>query len=150
MLQGMRALVKDKYRIALEIGANIGNHSIFLSALMLLPPLSQCPITAYYSKPICFFNQTQNITLIEKTLSNSSTKMGIDKGSSRNTNNAISELSKKDEDAISQILVDVAVDDEVIKALNLKRRINLIKIDVEGRDSFMVEGLRKKLVLNSR
>ncbi len=76
--------------------------------------------------------------------------MGIDKGSSRNTNNAISELSKKDEDAISQILVDVAVDDEVIKALNLKRRINLIKIDVEGRDSFMVEGLRKKLVLNSR
>ncbi len=74
--------------------------------------------------------------------------MGIDKGNSRNTNNTISVLSKKDEDAINQIMIDVAVGDEVIEALNLKQRISLIKIDAEGHEPFVVEGLRKTISAN--
>jgi hypothetical protein len=71
--------------------------------------------------------------------------MGIDKGNSRNTNNTISELSKKDEDATNQIMIDVMVGDEVIEALNLKQKINSIKIDVEGHEPFVVEGLRRTI-----
>ncbi len=95
LLQGMCALVKDKNGIALDIGANIGNHSLFFSkqfdAVISFEPV---PNNYLLLKANLFLNQTQNITLIEKALSNANTKMGIDKGNSRNTNNTISELSK--------------------------------------------------------
>jgi FkbM family methyltransferase len=149
LLQGMCALVKDKNGIALDIGANIGNHSLFFSkhfdAVISFEPV---PNNCLLLKANLFLNQTHNITLIEKALSNTDTKMGIDKGNSRNTNNTISELSKKDEDATNQIMIDVAVGDELIEALNLKQRINLIKIDVEGHEPFVVEGLRKTISAN--
>jgi FkbM family methyltransferase len=149
LLQGMCTLVKDKKGIALDIGANIGNHSLFFSkyfdAVISFEPV---PNNCLLLKANLFLNQTQNITLIEKALSNTNTKMGIDKGNSRNTNNTISELSKKDEDATNQIMIDVAVGDELIEALNLKQRINLIKIDVEGHEPFVVEGLRKIISAN--
>jgi FkbM family methyltransferase len=146
LLQGMCALVKDKNGMALDIGANIGNHSLFFSkhfdAVVAFEPV---PNNCLLLKANLFLNQTQNITLIEKALSNTNTKMGIDKGNSRNTNNTISELSKKDEDATNQIMIDVAVGDEVIETLNLKQKINLIKIDVEGHEPFVVEGLRRTI-----
>jgi len=146
LLQGMCALVEDKKGIALDIGANIGNHSLFFSkyfdAVISFEP---APNNCLLLKANLFLNQTQNITLIEKALSNTNTKMGIDKGNSRNTNNSVSELSKKDEEATNQIMIDVAVGDEVIEALNLKQKINLIKIDVEGHEPFVVEGLRKTI-----
>jgi FkbM family methyltransferase len=149
LLQGMCALVKDKKGIALDIGANIGNHSLFFSkhfdAVISFEPV---PNNCLLLKANLFLNQTQNITLIEKALSNANTKMGIDKGNSRNTNNTISELSIKDEEATNQIMIDVAVGDEVIEALNLKQRISLIKIDVEGHEPFVVEGLRKTISAN--
>jgi FkbM family methyltransferase len=146
LLQGMCALVKNKKGIALDIGANIGNHSLFFSkhfdAVIAFEPV---PNNCLLLKANLFLNQTQNITLIEKALSNSNTKMGIDKGNSRNTNNTISELSKKDEDTTNQVMIDVVVGDEVIGALNLKQKVNLIKIDVEGHEPFVVEGLRKTI-----
>ncbi|WP_108468409.1 FkbM family methyltransferase [Polynucleobacter difficilis] len=149
LLQGMCALIKDKKGVALDIGANIGNHSLFFSkhfdAVISFEPV---PNNCLLLKANLFLNQAQNITLIEKALSNTNTKMGIDKGNSRNTNNTISELSKKDEDATNQIMIDVAVGDEVIEALNLKQRIALIKIDVEGHEPFVVEGLRKIISAN--
>jgi FkbM family methyltransferase len=146
LLQGMCELVKDKNGIALDIGANIGNHSLFFSkyfdAVISFEP---APNNCLLLKANLFLNQTQNITLIEKALSNTNTRMGIDKGNSRNTNNTISELHKKDEDAVNQIMIDVVVGDEVIEALNLKQKINLIKIDVEGHEPFVVEGLKKTI-----
>jgi FkbM family methyltransferase len=146
LLQGMCALVKDKKGIALDIGANIGNHSLFFSKLFdAVIAFEPVPNNCLLLKANLFLNQNLNITLIEKALSNSNTKMGIDKGNSRNTNNTISELSKKDEDATNQIMIDVAVGDEVIETLNLKQKINLIKIDVEGHEPFVVEGLRRTI-----
>jgi FkbM family methyltransferase len=146
LLQGMCALVKDKNGIALDIGANIGNHSLFFSkhfdAVISFEP---APNNCLLLKANIFLNQIQNITLIEKALSNCNTKMGIDKGNSRNTNNTISELSKKDEDATNQIMIDVAVGDTELEILNLGQKINLIKIDVEGHEPLVVEGLRKTI-----
>lgn len=146
LLQGMCALVKDKNGIALDIGANIGNHSLFFSkrfdAVISFEPV---PNNCLLLKANLFLNQIQNITLIEKALSNTNTKMGIDKGNSRNTNNTISELHKKDEDAANQIMVDVVVGDAELETLNLTQKITLIKIDVEGHEPFVVAGLRKTI-----
>jgi FkbM family methyltransferase len=146
LLQGMCALVKDKKGIALDIGANIGNHSLFFSkhfdAVISFEPV---PNNCLLLKANLFLNQIQNITLIEKALSDTNTKMGIDKGNSRNTNNTISELHKKDEDAANQIMVDVVVGDAELETLNLNQKITLIKIDVEGHEPYVVVGLRKTI-----
>jgi len=146
LLQGMCALVKDKNGIALDIGANIGNHSLFFSkhfnAVIAFEPV---PNNCLLLKANLFLNQNQNINLIEKALSDTNTKMGIDKGNSKNTNNTISELHKKDEDAANQIMVDVVVGDEVIEKLDIKQKVNLVKIDVEGHEPFVVAGLRKTI-----
>jgi FkbM family methyltransferase len=146
LLQGMCALVKDKNGIALDIGANIGNHSLFFSkhfdAVISFEPV---PNNCLLLKANLFLNQIQNITLVEKALSDTNTKMGIDKGNSRNTNNTISELHKKDEDAANQIMVDVVVGDAELETLNLTQKITLIKIDVEGHEPFVVAGLRKTI-----
>jgi FkbM family methyltransferase len=146
LLEGMCALVKDKNGIALDIGANIGNHSLFFSkhfnAVIAFEPV---PNNCLLLKANLFLNQNQNINLIEKALSDTNTKMGIDKGNSKNTNNTISELHKKDEDAANQIMVDVVVGDAELETLNLNQKITMIKIDVEGHEPFVVAGLRKTI-----
>jgi FkbM family methyltransferase len=145
ILQGMCALVKDKNGIALDIGANIGNHSLFFSKYFnSVISFEPAPNNCLLLKANLFLNQTHNITLIdEKALSNINTKMGIDKGNSRNTNNTISQLGTNEANAINQIMVDVVVGDAELEKLNLNQKITLIKIDVEGHEPFVVEGLRK-------
>jgi FkbM family methyltransferase len=146
LLQGMCALVKDKNGIALDIGANIGNHSLFFSkhfdAVISFEPV---PNNCLLLKANLFLNQIQNITLIEKALSDTNTKMGIDKGNSRNTNNTISQLDANEVNAMNQIMVDVVVGDAELESLNLTQKITLIKIDVEGHEPFVVAGLRKTI-----
>jgi len=145
-LQGMCALVKDKKGIALDIGANIGNHSLFFSkyfdAVISFEPV---PNNCLLLKANLFLNQSQNITLIEKALSDTNTKMGIDKGNSRNTNNTISQLDANEANAMNQIMVDVVIGDAELATLNLNQKITLIKIDVEGHEPFVVAGLRKTI-----
>lgn len=149
LLQGMCALVKDKKGIALDIGANIGNHSLFFSkhfdAVISFEPV---PNNCLLLKANIFLNQIQNVTLIEKALSNINTKMGIDKGNSKNTNNTISQLGANEVSAMNQIMVDVVVGDAELESLNLSQKINLIKIDVEGHEPLVVEGLRKTISIH--
>ena len=146
LLQGMCALVKDKKGIALDIGANIGNHSLFFSkyfdAVISFEPV---PNNCLLLKANLFLNQIPNITLIEKALSDTNTKMGIDKSNSRNTNNTISQLDANKANALNQIMVDVVVGDAELETLNLNQKITLIKIDVEGHEPFVVAGLRKTI-----
>jgi FkbM family methyltransferase len=146
LLQGMCALVKDKKGIALDIGANIGNHSLFFSkhfdAVISFEPV---PNNCLLLKANLFLNQIQNITLVEKALSDTNTKMGIDKSNSRNTNNTISQLDANEANAMNQIMVDVVVGDAELETLNLTQKITLIKIDVEGHEPFVVAGLRKTI-----
>jgi len=146
LLEGMCALVKDKNGIALDIGANIGNHSLFFSkhfdAVISFEPV---PNNCLLLKANLFLNQIQNITLIEKALSNCNTKMGIDKGNSRNTNNTISQLDANEINPMNQIMVDVVMGDAELATLNLSQKIVLIKIDVEGHEPLVVEGLRKTI-----
>jgi len=143
LLQGMCSLVLDKNSIALDVGANIGNHSLFFSnnfdsVISFEPMASNCLLL----KANSFLNNMHNITLIEKALSNQNSKMGIVYSNVKNTNNIICKLNEADED---QIIVDVAIGDEEIAKLNLQKKISLIKIDVEGHEPLVVQGLRKTI-----
>ena len=142
ILNGMCEIVKNSHGIALDIGANIGNHSIFFSkkfksVIAVEPVPSNCLIL----KSNLHLNNINNVTLIEKGLLNKNSKMALDNIDSRNTNNGISEIKS----GVSQALIDVVIGDEELQAMNLSEKIQLIKIDVEGRESLVIEGLKKTI-----
>jgi FkbM family methyltransferase len=149
LLQGMCELVKEKKGIALDIGANIGNHSLFFAkqfdAVISFEPV---PNNCLLLKANIFLNQVKNITVIEKALSNTQVKMGVDRENSRNTNNVIFQLDVNEKNVMNQIVVDVVVGDEELEKLNLSQNVTMIKIDVEGHEPFVVEGLRKTITMH--
>jgi len=143
LLQAMCALVLDKNSIALDVGANIGNHSLFFSknfdsVISFEPMASNCLLL----KSNIFLNQIKNVTLIEKGLSNKNSKIGVLNSNPKNTNNVVCDLNENDDD---QIIIDIAIGDEEIEKLSLKEKIGLIKIDVEGHEPFVIEGLQKTI-----
>jgi FkbM family methyltransferase len=142
LLNGMCEIAKNPNGIALDIGANIGNHSIFFSrkfkaVIAVEPAPSNCLIL----KSNLHLNNINNVTLIEKGLLNKNSKMALDNVDSKNTNNGISEIKS----GVSQALIDVVIGDEELQKMNLKEKIQLIKIDVEGRESLVIEGLKKTI-----
>lgn len=143
LLQGMCSLVREKRGVVLDIGANIGNHSLYFSrqyskVIAFEPVPSNCQIL----KANLYLNKIQNVTLIEKGLSNKKTKMAVDISNRHNTNNGLSDIQTAT-DTLS--IVDVATGDEEIDNLRLCEQIVLMKIDVEGHENLVVEGLKKTI-----
>ena len=142
LLNGMCEIAKNPNGIALDIGANIGNHSIFFSrkfkAVIAVEPV---PSNCLILKSNLHLNNINNVTLIEKGLLNKNSKMALDNVDPKNTNNGISEIKS----GVSQALIDVVIGDEELQSMNLKEKIQLIKIDVEGRESLVIEGLKKTI-----
>lgn len=142
LLRGMCSLGADKNGIALDIGANIGNHSLFFAKnFFKVVSFEPYPNNCFLFKANVFLNNISNITLVEKALSNQNKTMGIDKGDSKNTNNSITELIND-----QQIVVELVRGDEEIEGLKLNHKISLVKIDVEGHEPLVVEGLRNTLI----
>ena len=143
LLNGMCELVKNKDGIAIDIGANIGNHSLFFAnKFKQVIAFEPVPSNCWIVKANAYLNKIDNLVLIEKGMSNKNTLMAIDTSNRENTNNGLSEVIK---DSSNQIIVDVAIGDEEIEKLNLNKKIEIIKIDVEGHEPFVVEGLKRTI-----
>lgn len=143
LLNGMCKLVKNKDGIAIDIGANIGNHSLFFAKkFKQVIAFEPVPNNCWIVKANAYLNRIDNLVLIEKGLSNKNTQMAVDNTNRENTNNGVSEII---ENSSKQIIVDVAIGDEEIKNLNLNKKIEIIKIDVEGHEPFVVEGLKRTI-----
>ncbi len=140
LLNGMCELVKDKDGIALDIGANIGNHSLFFAnRFAKVISFEPVPSNCWIVKSNLYLNGIQNLVLIKKGLSNKNIKMALDSSNPKNTNNGVSAIS---EVLGSQTIIDVVIGDEEISKLSLDKKVVLIKIDVEGHEPFVVEGLK--------
>lgn len=146
LLNGMCELVNNKDGVVIDIGANIGNHSLYFAKkfkqVIAFEPL---PSNCWILKSNLYLNKINNLMLIEKGLSNINTQMAVDASNRKNTNNSVSEII---EGSNNQIVVDVAIGDEEIEKLNLDKKIDVIKIDVEGHEPFVVEGLKKTIEKN--
>jgi FkbM family methyltransferase len=143
LLKGMCEIVKNKDGIVLDIGANIGNHSLyFAKKFNTVISFEPVPSNCWIVQANAYLNKINNLTLIQKGLSNKNIKMAVDNSNRENTNNGVSEINKNSE---NQIVIDVAIGDEEIERLNLNKKIEMIKIDVEGHEPFVVEGLKKTI-----
>jgi FkbM family methyltransferase len=146
LLNGMCELANNKDSIAIDIGANIGNHSLFFAnKFKQVIAFEPVPSNCWIVKSNAYLNKIDNLILIEKGLSNKNTQMAVDTSNRENTNNGISQIIKNSN---NQIVVDIVIVDEEIEKLKLSKKIEIIKIDVEGHEPFVVEGLKKTIEKN--
>lgn len=141
LLTGMVALVKEN-GTALDIGANIGNHTVFFSrhferVLSFEPVPSNCLIL----RANLHLNSIKNVTLVEKGLGRKATKLSIYHDDPQNTNNGLIEAS----DPTGSGLIEVARGDEELQHHGIDGKIVMMKIDVEGAEPGVILGLEQTI-----
>lgn len=127
----------------LDIGANIGLHTLYFSELVG----TSGQVVAFEPVPSNFrkleanieLNNYQNINPVPVALSNRNEKIQIaaDEGS---TNPGAYNLF----DQSGNTVIDCKIGDEVVR----DQRVHFIKIDVEGYESFVIEGLTETIKKN--
>jgi FkbM family methyltransferase len=143
ILQGMCEIVKNKDGVVLDVGANIGNHSLYFAKVFnTVISFEPVPSNCWILQANAYLNKISNLKLIQKGLSNKNIEMAVDISNRENTNNGVFDPNKNSE---NQIIVDVVIGDEEIEKLNLNKKIEMIKIDVEGYEPFVVEGLKRTI-----
>ena len=133
---------------AVDIGANIGNHSVFFSKLFK-------QVISFEPNPVTFevlkinskyASATKNITPVCLGLSNSKAKLNFRINPTNIGGSSIVSVDDKvqDNSALSLISVDKADDLSALQA----QKIGLIKIDIEGHEIYALEGA-KRLIKNN-
>lgn len=143
LLMGMCKLVEGKAGTVLDIGANIGNHSVFFSRIFSkVISFEPVPSNCWILKANLNLNGIKNVQLIEKGLSNTNEKLYIAHEDPKNTNNGIS----RNDISGTQNTVDVVKGDDELEKLSFPAPILMIKIDVEGLEPEVIMGLEKTIV----
>ena len=127
-----------KKRIFIDVGANIGNHSIFYSKYFK-KILSFEPSKISFKVLSLNVENLKNIKIFNFGLSNISKKFYFDDKATKNV--AGLKFKKK-----GKIPVKAEVFDKKFKEL---KNIDLVKIDVEGHELNVIEGMKKTLKNNS-
>jgi FkbM family methyltransferase len=144
LLQGMCALLENKNGVALDIGANIGNHSIFFSqhfkTVLAVEPV---PSNCWILKANLHLNNIHNVELIECGLSDQNSEMMISSNNGLNTNNGLKFVDEQTRHI--DTIVKVFTGDELFHDLSLHEKILLVKIDVEGHEPQVIRGMKKLL-----
>lgn len=142
---GMCQLVEKKAGTVLDIGANIGNHTVFFSRIFeRVISFEPVPRNCWILKANLHINSINNVQLIEKGLSNKNEKLYISNDDPKDTNNV---LSRSDVSGNNNI-VDVVRGDDELDKLTYPSPILMIKIDVEGLEPEVIMGLEKTIYTN--
>jgi len=146
-MYGMCQLARKGNGIALDIGANMGNHSIYFSShfskVIAFEPSER---NNWIMKANLELNDITNVMLIEKGLSDS--RGFIELGNDANkfdTNNGFDPKASLSPVKVNRKMVEIAIADDEIEALALTEEIAMIKIDVEGLEPKVIKGLRKTI-----
>jgi FkbM family methyltransferase len=142
LLAAMVELVPDKNGTFLDIGANIGNHSIYLSKhFRRVISFEPVPRNCWIFKANRHLNRASNITLVEKGLSSKPGQLyfGCDDPMQTNTGLHDSKNGSEDEET-----AEVVRGDDTLQALGVSNVVG-VKIDVEGHEPEVIRGLEATL-----
>lgn len=152
ILKNLSKELNDKNLVFLDIGANTGLHSLFMSQLSKevhsiepYPPI----LTKLHNN--IKINELQNVTVHEVGFGNKNDTLPF--YSPPNDNHGVGSFSPSfsknfNKDGKNGILkLDIKVGDEYLTTKGISK-IDLIKLDIEGYEKFALEGLSKSLNTN--
>ncbi|MEO8330801.1 MAG: FkbM family methyltransferase [Gallionella sp.] len=149
LLQGMQYLAKDKKGIAIDVGANIGNHTIYFSRIFSrVISFEPVPSNCWILKANLHLNRIGNVTLVEKGLGAKAESLLLGHDDPENTNNAFSSNPVGDEKNSSQkmLMAEVVRGDDELARLGVDSEVAIIKIDVEGFEPYVLQGLEQTII----
>jgi len=136
----MRFLVKQNIdpKIAVDVGANIGNHTIFLARRFeFVYAFEPHPALFRILQGNCVWNGVKNVQCFNSALGDSSGKMYLEQEWSNNSGAFAINRQRSSSDQ----MVAVERGDSVLK--EVKHSIALIKVDVEGFENEVLSGFQK-------
>ncbi len=130
--------------VMLDIGANIGNHSLFFSShVKQVLAFEPTPANACLLRANLYTNSIGNVRLTEKGLGDEPGKLPLFHSSGFETNNGFVEPGHERVDE-NTCWVEVAQGDtELANLLSQGQRVSVVKIDVEGFEPKVISGLRE-------
>lgn len=132
-------------KTALDIGANIGNHTIYFSDFFdKVIAFEPNPIT--YSVLKINTNQLGNIVCLDTGVSSKKGSIGFQVNKLNMGGSRISPSNYIDQDYLSQISINVLPVDDINEVKS--EPIEFIKIDVEGHEIEVIRGMTNTLYIN--
>ena len=131
--------------IFIDIGANVGTYSLFLSKFCKeVYAFEPCDNMLNIFRQNIKINNIQNIFVYNVALGERNCKMDLSVPKRGNLGSSSFVWRYGDKERMTLSNIDVVTGDEVIKKIN-PEKIDLIKIDVEGFEKNVLIGLRKSL-----
>lgn len=145
LLEYINVFHSDKENIMIDVGANIGNHSIFFSKFLSNHVVSVEPNPEVL--PILKKNLIKNKIngeILEFALGEKKSKAGINMPENSNQNIGMAKISENDGD-IDIITLDSVTSNLDILTSKTITNVSLIKIDVEGMELAVLKGGEKTI-----
>jgi FkbM family methyltransferase len=128
----------------LDVGANIGNHSMFFAdRFARVISIEPNPVFCLAFRATLALNKLANVQLLECGLGAETGRLAYRQASAANLGGSHF-LSATDEGSADYPALEIKVGDEVMESLNI-RDLALIKIDVEGLELAVLQGLQRTL-----
>jgi FkbM family methyltransferase len=148
IIEGMCQLVDNKKCVVLDVGANIGNHSMHFSTqfdqVISFEPSER---NGWIFKANLELNNITNILFIEKGLSDVAGFIELGNDFNKlDTNNGFDPNAVLATYKINPKMIEIAIGDTEIESFNLTENIGMIKVDVEGLEPKVIKGLTGTIV----
>jgi FkbM family methyltransferase len=145
----MKSLVKEGFTV-LDIGANVGIYSIFLSKLVgesgKIYAFEPDPLTAAILKENLTLNNCKNVIVSQIALSDSNSKVTLQKPDG--VGDAFNYIQKLDSDDKNTVGITAIRLDDFLKQNNIPK-VDFIKIDIEGAELLCLLGAEELLSSSS-
>jgi FkbM family methyltransferase len=140
LLLAMASLVRDKSGTVLDVGANIGNHTIFFSKIFSqVICFEPVPRNCWVLRANLHLNSASNVTLVEKGLSDKTELLFLAEDDPNSTNDGL--VQSPITNGKERPRVEVVKGDDALEQIPYASPIVMIKIDVEGMEPRVVRGL---------
>jgi FkbM family methyltransferase len=132
-----------KQLMALDVGANIGNHSVYLAQRFdQVLAFEPGKVASHLLRANMYLNAVENFRVFEVGLSDQDARAAL---LQREANNLGSSTISAESDDTATHTIELRRGDALLRELHLTKRIGLVKIDVEGHEAAVLRGLSETL-----